>query len=72
MAAFCYTVALTADTKPETLVFRLRAVQKKTLRYVTLREVFLQHFFHTPALYSTEWSRLRAILHSTKSRLHAM
>jgi hypothetical protein len=28
MAVFCYTVALTAPTKAETLVFRLRAAQK--------------------------------------------
>jgi hypothetical protein len=32
LAVFCYTVALKADTKAETLVFRLRPVQKKTPR----------------------------------------
>jgi hypothetical protein len=65
---FCYTVALTAAIRAETLVFQLRAV-------LHIVEFYLQHFqknVHDPALCSTEWSGLRAMLQSAKSRLRAM
>jgi hypothetical protein len=48
MALFCYTVALTALTKEETLVFQLRAVPKK-LRALRLSVKFkTQIFLPTP------------------------
>jgi hypothetical protein len=52
MVLFCYTVALTAVTKAETLVFRLRGVPKK------LRTVQANNFLVDSALCITARSHL--------------